>query len=97
MYIVSASSNIFPIVQMSVKPRLVVAYPGQHEDALLEGYWARYTSDKVNSVTLDLYTQGTLKTFLDLAVKGQFTEWFQETMYSEVKSYNWMTVTKYFF
>lgn len=55
---------------MSVKPRLVVAYPGQQEDALLEGYLSRYTSDKVNSVTLDVYTQGTLKNLIDIAVKG---------------------------
>ncbi|XP_071522346.1 uncharacterized protein [Panulirus ornatus] len=55
---------------VSVKPRLVVAYPNQQEDALLEGYMARYLSDKVSSVTVDLYTEGTLKTYLDVTVKG---------------------------
>nr|XP_045610895.1 uncharacterized protein LOC123766095 [Procambarus clarkii] len=55
---------------VSVKPRLVVAYPGQQEDALLEGYVARYFSDKVTSVTLDLFSEGTLKEYLDVALKG---------------------------
>lgn len=56
---------------MSVKPRLVIAYPGQQEDALLEGYVARYLSDKVTSVTLDLYTEGTLSKYFDVTLKGQ--------------------------
>lgn len=56
--------------QMSVKPRLVVSYPGMQEDALLEGYFARYFSDKVSSVTVDLYTEGSLKVYLDAALKG---------------------------
>lgn len=55
-----------------MKPRLVLAYPDQQEDALLEGYMARYLSDKVSSVTLDLYSEGTLKKFLDVTIKGQF-------------------------
>ncbi|XP_042237641.1 uncharacterized protein LOC121876526 isoform X2 [Homarus americanus] len=55
---------------VSVKPRLVIAYPGQQEDALLEGYVVRYLSDKVRSVTLDLYTEGTLKKYLDITLKG---------------------------
>lgn len=58
------------IPQVSVKPRLVVSYPGMQEDALLEGYIARYFSDKVTSVTIDLYTEGSLKTYLDIALKG---------------------------
>lgn len=61
---------ILMIHQMSVKPRLVVSYPGTQEDALLEGYLARYFSDKVTSITIDLYTEGTLKTYLDVALKG---------------------------
>ena len=56
--------------QMSVKPRLVVSYPGVLEDALLEGYFARYFSDKVISVTVDLVTEGSLKVYLDAALKG---------------------------
>ncbi|XP_050693737.1 uncharacterized protein LOC126984229 isoform X3 [Eriocheir sinensis] len=55
---------------VSVKPRLVVSYPGMQEDALLEGYLARYFSDKVTSVTIDLYTEGSLKTYLDITLKG---------------------------
>ncbi|XP_045126052.1 uncharacterized protein LOC123513172 isoform X2 [Portunus trituberculatus] len=55
---------------MSVKPRLVVSYPGVQEDALLEGYFARYFSDKVTSVTVDVYTEGSLKAYLDAALKG---------------------------
>lgn len=58
------------IHQMSVKPRLVVSYPGMQEDALLEGYLSRYFSDKVNSVTIDLYTEGSLKAYLNVAFKG---------------------------
>ncbi|KAK7077102.1 hypothetical protein SK128_015807 [Halocaridina rubra] len=56
--------------QVSIKPRLVVSYPGHLEDALLEGYIAHYSSDKVRSLTLDLYTEGTLKEYIDIAVKG---------------------------
>ncbi|XP_063871498.1 uncharacterized protein LOC135106420 isoform X3 [Scylla paramamosain] len=55
---------------MSVKPRLVVSYPGVQEDALLEGYLASYFSDKISSVTVDLYTEGSLKVYLDTALKG---------------------------
>lgn len=36
----------------------------------MEGYLARYHSDKVSSITLDLYTEGSLKERLDLAIKG---------------------------
>ncbi|KAK3894019.1 hypothetical protein Pcinc_002206 [Petrolisthes cinctipes] len=55
---------------VTIKPRIVLAYPGRQEDALMEGYLARYHSDKVSSITLDLYTEGSLKERLDLAIKG---------------------------
>lgn len=58
------------IHQVSVKPRLVVSYPGMQEDALLEGYLSRYFSDKVTSVTIDLYTEGSLKAYFNVAFKG---------------------------
>ncbi|XP_064091879.1 uncharacterized protein LOC135205348 [Macrobrachium nipponense] len=56
--------------QVSVKPRLVISYPANQEDALLEGYVAHYSSDKVSSLSLDLYTEGTLRNLLDVAIKG---------------------------
>ncbi|XP_068224694.1 apolipophorins-like isoform X2 [Palaemon carinicauda] len=56
--------------QVSVKPRLVISYPTNQEDALLEGYVAHYSSDKESSLSLDVYTEGTLRNLFDVAVKG---------------------------
>ncbi|XP_076054699.1 uncharacterized protein LOC143033306 isoform X2 [Oratosquilla oratoria] len=56
--------------QVTLKPRFVLSRPNTQEDSILEGYMSFFLSDKVRSVAADLVTDGTLKNYLDAAIKG---------------------------